>query len=228
MLEGIGFYCGLAMRWLRDALCDHEVAEAAERGVDPYTVMDEVADRVPPGSNGVVALISNVMDARHWVHASPSFVQLDLNDPVGTGRAAWIRAVEESAAYVSRAHRDLIGEITGREFTDVVFTGGASKGKLWPQVIADVLGIPVQIPEVTESSSLGTAIAAGTGVGVFGSLTDAAQLSRRHTTVLPSPPAVADYEAGYLAWQDIYRRHLAISEEGIVRPLWRAAGADLT
>ena len=54
MLEGIGFYCGMAMRWFRDAFCDAEVAAARERGVDPYVVMEEAAAQIPPGSGGVV------------------------------------------------------------------------------------------------------------------------------------------------------------------------------
>ncbi|MFI5083570.1 MAG: FGGY family carbohydrate kinase, partial [Streptosporangiales bacterium] len=55
MLEGIGFYCGMAMRWYWDAFCDAEVAVARSRGVDPYVVMEEHAARIPPGSNGVFA-----------------------------------------------------------------------------------------------------------------------------------------------------------------------------
>ena len=46
MLEGIGFYCGMSMRWFRDAFCDAEVAQSpGERGVDPYVVMEEAPRR---------------------------------------------------------------------------------------------------------------------------------------------------------------------------------------
>jgi autoinducer-2 kinase len=226
MLEGIGFYCGMSMRWLRDAFCDAEVAEARRRGVDPYVVMEEAAGAVPPGCNGVVAVLSNVMNARRWVHASPAFVGFDLADPAGTGRAACIRAVQEAGAYVARAHRDLITEITGRRFDEVVFTGGAAKGELWPQIMADVLGTPVQVPRVTESSALGAALAAGVGAGLFASLADVPGLRARAREVAPRPAAVAAYQETYPAWQEIYRRQLEISEDGVLRPLWRAAGAD--
>jgi autoinducer 2 (AI-2) kinase len=228
MLEGIGFYSGLALRWFRDGFCDAEIERAARRGVDPYTVMEETAAQIPPGSNGVVALMSHVMNARRWVHASPSFVQFDLNDPVGTGRAACIRAVEECAAYASRAHRDVISEVTGLTPGEVVFTGGASKGALWGQVIADVLAVPVHVPVVTESSALGAAVAAGVGVGLFGSLDDATRLRDRARIVQPIAAHTTAYDGFFAAWQEIYRRHLAISEDGVLRPLWRAAGADLT
>src|SRR6202042_2429598 len=83
MLEGIGFYCGMSMRWFRDAFCAAEVAEASRRGVDPYVVMEEAAAQVPAGSGGVFAILSNVMNARRWAHASPSFLQFDLGNPAG-------------------------------------------------------------------------------------------------------------------------------------------------
>jgi autoinducer-2 kinase len=223
MLEGIGFYSGMSMRWLRDAFCDGEIAEAARRGVDPYVVMEEAAQRIPPGSNGVVAVLSNVMNARAWVHASPAFLQFDLADPAGTGRAACIRAVEEAGAYVARAHRDLIAEITGSGFDTAVFTGGAAKGRLWPQIMADVLGTPVLVPAVTESSALGAALAAGVGVGMFASMSDVPDLRAGARTVEPA----ADYADAYERWQRIYRAQLALSEAGVLRPLWRAAGADV-
>jgi autoinducer-2 kinase len=106
--------------------------------------------------------MSNLMNARRWAHASPSFLQFDLGSPGASGRGACVRALEEAAAYVARGHRDIIASLTGLEFGEVVFTGGAGRGRLWPQIMADVLGVPVHIPPVTESSALGAAICAGT------------------------------------------------------------------
>jgi autoinducer-2 kinase len=226
MLEGIGFYCGMAMRWYRDAFCDSEVAEARGRGVDPYVVMEEAAARIPPGSGGVLAILSNLMNARRWVHASPSFLQLDLSDPAGSGRAACIRAIEEAAAYVVRGHLDIIGELTTSRVTELTFTGGAAKGRLWPQIIADVLGLPVNVPAVTESSALGAAMCAGQGAGIYASLSELeGELRQRAADFEPRPAAVATYHDRYAAWRQIYLRMLDLSEEGLLNPLWRAAGA---
>jgi autoinducer 2 (AI-2) kinase len=227
MLEGIGFYCGMAMRWYRDAFCDAEVAVARSRGVDPYVVMEENAARIPPGSNGVYAILSNLMNARRWVHASPSFVQFDLGNPAGSGRAACIRAVEEAAAYVVRGHLGIIGELTGARITELTFSGGAAKGTLWPQIIADVLGLPVSVPAVTESSALGAALCAGKGVGLYTSLTELeGELRKRVATFEPDPAAVTAYADSYARWLRIYPRMLDLSEDGLLNPLWRAAGAS--
>jgi len=225
MLEGIGFYSGLAMRWYRDAFCDSEVEQAQRRGTDPYMVMEEAAARVPPGSNGVIAVLSNFMNAGRWVHASPSFLQFDLADPAGSGRAACIRAIEEAAAYVARGHLAIITELTGAHPRGLTFSGGAAKGTLWPQIMADVLALPVSVPAVTESSALGAALCAGKGADVYASLDDLdGELRQRAATFEPDPRAVPIYHDTYDAWREIYARMLDLSEDGLLRPLWRAAG----
>ena len=226
MLEGIGFYCGMAMRWYRDAFCDGEAATARSRGLDPYVVMEEAAAGIPPGSGGVYAILSNLMNARRWTHASPSFVQFDLSSPAGSGRAACIRAIEEAAAYVVRGHLDIISELCSTRPAELTFSGGAAKGSLWPQIIADVLGMPVHVPAVTESSALGAALCAGAGAGIYASLADLeTTLRERVVTFEPGTEAVAAYNDSYASWQQIYRRMLALSDEGLLNPLWRAAGA---
>ncbi len=226
MLEGIGFYCGMAMRWYRDAFCDSEVAAARSRGIDPYVVMEEAAAQIPPGSNGVYAILSNLMNARRWTHASPSFLQFDLGNPAGSGRPACIRAIEEAAAYVVRGHLDIISGLLGSGAAELTLTGGAAKGSLWPQIIADVLGMPVHVPAVTESSALGAALCAGRGAGIYASLTDLEpELRKRVATFEPGAAAVAAYNESYTRWLRIYQRMLALSDEGLLTPLWRAAGA---
>jgi len=189
-------------------------------------VMEEAAAGVPPGAGGVIAILSNVMNARRWAHASPSFLQFDLANPAAGGRGACVRAIEEAAAYVARGHRDIITGLTGLQFGEVTFTGGAGRGRLWPQIMADVLGVPVHIPAVTESSALGAAICAGVGAGVYSDLLELRPgLRRRAATFEPDQAAAAAYDERYAAWREIYRRMLAITDDGLLNPLWRAAGA---
>jgi autoinducer 2 (AI-2) kinase len=58
MLEGIGFYSGLTMRWFRDAFCEYEIEQAKQSRQDPYVLMEQAALQVPPGSNGVLGIFS--------------------------------------------------------------------------------------------------------------------------------------------------------------------------
>jgi len=79
---------------------------------------------------------------------------------------------------------------------------------------------------VTESSALGAALCAGRGAGLYASLTELeGQLRTRAAVFEPGPAAVSAYERSYAAWRQIYPRMLALSEEDLLNPLWRAAGA---
>ncbi len=226
MMEGIGFYCGIVMRWFRDAFCELEAEEAARTGEDTYAVMERKAASVSPGCDGVFGIFSNVMQANRWVHASPGFVGFDVVNPAKDGRAVCFRAIEESAAYVARAHAQIIDEVGGVSVEEAVLTGGAAKGTLWPQIVAETLGIPIHIPAVKESSALGAAIYAGVGAGIYD---DAAATAKRlvqfERTYEPDPSNVAAYQQLYAQWQALYTASLELSEAGLARPLWRAAGA---
>jgi autoinducer 2 (AI-2) kinase len=225
MMEGIGFYCGLTMRWFRDAFCDLEKNEAAATGTDAYSLMEKVAMDVPPGSNGVLGIFSNLMVAKRWIHAAPAFLQLDIGDPGRAGKKECIRAIEEAAAYVSYGHLKVIEEVTRRRCHEVVFTGGASKGRLWPRVLADVLGLPVKVPAVKESTALGAAIFAGIGAGLYPDVATAArQAVSIEATVEPDPTVHGRYRELYADWLRVYEAELGLVEKGLLKPLWRAAG----
>ena len=92
--------------------------------------------------------------------------------------------------------------------------------------MADVLGVPVHIPAITESSALGAAICAGVGAGVYTDLLELRPaLRRRAATFEPDPAAAAAYDESYATWREVYQRMLDITDDGLLRPLWRAAGA---
>ena len=225
MMEGIGFYCGLTMRWFRDAFCDLERQEAAATGTDAYGLMERAAMDVPAGSNGVLGIFSNLMVASRWIHAAPALVQFDVGDPARSGKKECIRAIEEAAAYVSYGHLKVIEEVTGRAPAEVVFTGGASKGQLWPRVLADVFGLPVKVPSVKESTALGAAMFAGIGAGLYPDVATAArQAVSFERTIEPDAATHGQYEELYASWLRIYEAELGLVEKGLLKPLWRAAG----
>ncbi len=225
MMEGIGFLCGLVMRWFRDAFCELEVAEAQRAGVDVYELLEARAAERPPGSNGIFGIFSNVMQTDRWVHASPGFVGFDIENPGRAGRIECFRAIEESAAYVSRGHMEIVEAITQSPVQEAVVCGGAANGALWPQIIADTLGVPVKVPVVKEATALGAALYAGIGAGLFDDAAQTARaIGRYERTLEPRADAVAAYRRLYDQWTELYRRSLEMSEAGLVRPLWRAAG----
>jgi autoinducer 2 (AI-2) kinase len=226
MVEGIGFYHGFTMRWFRDGFCKQEKEEARRRGTDAYALMEELAAGVSPGSGGVQAVFSDVMNARLWRHAVPAFVGFDVTDPAGTGKAACIRAIEENAAYTSRGHIEILAEIAGGEFGGpVTFCGGSSRGSLWPRILADVLGAPIRIPAVKEATALGSAACAFAALGWFGSIGDAVNsVVRIEKEVLPIPENVEIYDERYRLWRKVYPYLRSIADDGVLPPLWKAPG----
>lgn len=224
MIEGIGFMHGLSTRWVRDALL-----RSIDRAVGPdagYEVLERLAADVPPGSNGLTYLSSNVMDARRWRHGPPSLVGLDILQPQRTGLGAIFRAVEEEAAYAARSHYEILSEVCGAVPEGIRFVGGPARGRLWPQILADVLGVPVETPPVREATSFGAALCALVGAGVFTDLPEAvAATSRVPGRFDPDPARHALYNEIYGSWRTLTAHMLAAAEQGMAPFLWRGAGA---
>lgn len=226
MLEGIGFYCGLSLRWFRDAFCQKEKEEAARLGLDAYELMEREASEVPPGSNGVVGIFSNLMNSKRWIHASPALLQFDITSPERSGKKESIRAIEEAAGYVSLGHHKIIESLTKSKPRRVTFAGGGSKGSLWPQILSDILGVGVDVPVVKESTALGAGICAGVGAGFFQNIQDGStSLAKIERSFSPRKKIHEQYLSLYEKWLKVYRRNLKIAEESLLTPMWRAAGA---
>jgi autoinducer 2 (AI-2) kinase len=134
------------------------------------------------------------------------------------------RSIEESAAYVARGHVQILDAITRRRTKEIVFCGGASKGVLWPQILADVLGVRVKIPVVRESTALGAAICAGFGVDLFSNLQAGKRLVKWDRVIEPDLAIHRKYLKLYDRWIEVYSRMVQLVEDNLVEPMWRAAG----
>ena len=222
--EGITFFSGLVMRWFRDAFCAFEVEEAQKRGMDVYTLLEEKAAQVPAGSYGILPIFSDEMRYGKWYHASPSLLNLGLDaDKYNT--ASIFRALQENAAIVSSINLEKIKHFSGVEFSSITFAGGASKGDLWPQIVADVTGYEVKIPEIKEATALGASIAAGVGAGLYESIEKAAKkLVKWEKSYRPNPQNKTLYDALKKEWQKAYSMQLKLVDEGICTSMWQAPG----
>ena len=165
--------------------------------------LEQLAAAVPPGARGLTARLAPA-DAWTWAHWQPPFPS---RPTTGTGEQA--RAIQEAAAYSTRLTAGLIGEMLGPgAWPTVILTGGAARSTLWPQILADVLGGPVSVPDHVESAALGAAILAGRGAGVLlpGAAADdppgAARVSLGPGRVAyPSPAGQQAYDLLYERWR---------------------------
>ncbi len=222
--EAISFFVGLIMRWFRDAFCQPEAAIAAERQIDTYTVLEEMARDVPPGAHGILPIFSDVMRYGQWYHAAPSLLNLNV-DPSRCGKAEIFRALEENAAIVAANNLERIFAFTGIETDMLIFAGGASKGPLWCQILADVTGKKVRIPVVKEATALGCAIAAGIGAGLFDNMVQAADsLVRWENDYMPKAENYPLYQEIRSNWTKAYAAQLSLVDAHVTQSMWKAPG----
>ncbi|GGE62294.1 autoinducer-2 kinase [Priestia taiwanensis] len=223
--ETIAFFPGLVMRWFRDTFCEEEKKKALALDMDPYELLEEQAKDVPPGSNGIIPIFSNTMNFISWRHAAPSFLNLSLDSTI-CGKKEIFRAIEENACFVTLGNLKLIEQLTGSFPQEVIFAGGASKGKLWCQILADVLGVRVKVPVVKEAAALGTALMAGVGVGVFKTIEDAVQtFVKWDTTYEPNMDVHKQYSSLYENWRTVYATQLTLADNGYTSHMWKAPGS---
>ena len=222
--EGITFFSGLVMRWFRDAFCDMEKLEAKKRGIDVYKVLEERAKEVPVGSYEIMPIFSDVMNYGKWYHASPSFINLCL-DPTLCNKASMFRALEENACMVSAINLQKIEQFTNIKVKEIVFAGGASKGELWSQILADVTGCKVKIPKVTEATALGAMMSAGVGVGIYDSLSSASKkLVQWEREYFPNKNNYNTYQTLQKKWKEVYKSQLSLVDRGLTQSMWKAPG----
>ncbi len=154
---------GAVLRWWRD----HFFGNRAE---NVYEEMDRLAAMVPAGSEGLMVLPHfGGGGAPHWDHTWRGAI-------VGLGlahtQAHVVRAILEGVAMQIRTNMDVI-EGLGFDIKTLRLVGGGARSALWTGIIGDVLGKPqLRIGQV-EVGTLGAAMLAGLGVGVFPTVSEA-------------------------------------------------------
>ena len=221
VIEG-GCTSGSTLRWFRDAFCQPETEEAKRTGKSAYSLMTEKAERCPIGSDGVVALLgATVKDARHNLQSlfktggfviTPVFPVLSKPQ----GKSLFIRAILESFAYAIRGNYELLASISGTQIQQLLASGGSSSDSRWVQMLANVMGIPVRVPRITEATALGSALCAGVGVGSFSDF-DAGVQALVHTglEIEPDSSAHKQYDLFYRRWVSLQEqvKHISLPAE---------------
>jgi glycerol kinase len=185
------FIAGAAIQWLRDGLgLFHDSGESA-------ALAASVADT--GGVHFVPAFVG--LGAPYWdAYARGTVVGITR----GTTRAHLARAALEAIAYQSRDVLETMRRESGVELRTLRVDGGAAANDFLCQFQADVLGVEVLRPSVTETTGLGAAYLAGVGAGLWRSdeLDGRWQLERRFTPAM----APAAREAGYAGWRRAVER----------------------
>ncbi|WP_028059483.1 glycerol kinase GlpK [Candidatus Solirubrobacter pratensis] len=154
VLEGSIAVTGALIQWLRDRL--QIIGTAPEVEELARTVDDNGGVYFVPAFSGLFA--------PHWRDDARG-VLIGLTAYAGRGHIA--RAALEATAWQSREVVDAANAVADVPFTDLRVDGGMTGNELLMQFQADVLGVPVIRPEITETTALGAAYAAGLAVGFW-------------------------------------------------------------
>jgi glycerol kinase len=155
-LEGSVFVTGAAIQWLRDGL--GLLDDAAQSEALAATVADSGGVVFVPALTG--------LGAPDWDPGARGAV---FGITRGTTRAHLVRATLEAIAYEVRDVFDVMVTGDARAATALRADGGASANALLMQMQADQLGVPVERPEIMETTALGAAFLAGLATGVWSS-----------------------------------------------------------
>lgn len=148
--------------WFLDTLCRTE-REAA--GTGNHSIHARITPEIEAALNRPSSLLFHpyLYGSPHGPAASGGFVGLrGWHD-----RGDMLRAVVEGIAFNHRVHVDALRREF--DFSTARLTGGISRNPVFAQVFADVLGMPVTVTDTDEAAAWGTALCAGSGVGIFAS-----------------------------------------------------------
>jgi xylulokinase len=196
---------GDSLRWF---------AQATGHGID--TVLEHAgrADR----SRSRVLFLPHLEGERAplWdPHSRGAFVGMSA----GTGFAELSVAVLEGVALSARLLFEAAASAAGRNYDFLFLSGGGARSDLWCQIRADILGVELRRNEFRDSGTLGAAVIAGVGVGLFPSLAEAARrMLRVGRTFAPNPALAANYDDLFSLYRETYKAlipvHHRLKEKG--------------
>ena len=192
LLQGGTTGGGGALKWLRETMCP-ELS---------FAEMSELAEQAPAGSGGVTFLPYMAGERSPIWNPKACGVFFGLN--FGVTRGQMIRACMEGVAYALR-HNLETAEAAGAKAGILRAMGGSANSRVWTQIKADVTGCGIEVPASDTATTLGAAILAGVGTGVYQSFEEAAERTVSvKKTYTPNAEMKAAYDSGYEIYRKLY------------------------
>jgi gluconokinase len=192
---------GIVLRWVRDQFCQPEVEQAKQIGVDPYDLMIDAAMKVSPGSEGLLCLpFLSGERAPYWnAEARGIFFGVGLHHQ----KAHLIRAVMEGIIFAVYSINLALQELAG-DAQEIRASGGFARSSFWRQMMSDIFGYEVLVPEVYEGSAFGAAVLAMSAIGAIDQLEDVKKFIRITHSHQPDRQLSAQYQDLFKIYERIY------------------------
>lgn len=202
---------GMVLRWFRDKFCFSEMDLASLLKADSYNLLDQEAEKVPPGCNGLVMLphLQGAMAPESNPKTKGVFYGFTLHH----GKPHFIRSIMEAIAFAVKRNIDILEDL-GIKVTEIRSLGGGSKSLLWSQIKADVTQRSVYTMQNEEAACLGAAMLAGVATGIYPNLKEAAEkMVRVKNRIEPQKDNKLVYQNAYSRYLDLYKSLLGMFEK---------------
>jgi xylulokinase len=195
--------CAASFRWYRDVLCNGERLEADRQGGDAYRILDRMAGKIAPGSDDLY--FHPYLQGENTPYYDANLCASFTGARAFHTKAHFTRALLEGVGYSMRdSYNQLLG--AGVNIKKAAVIGGGAKSPLWRQILSDMLGLEFFMT-LNSDSSLGAAMLAGVGVGMFGSYEESVRKCVKYDEsvhVLPNPESAAIYAKGFEIYKEIH------------------------
>ena len=202
LLQGGTVGGGGVMRWFEHEFAAWQRSIAKAEGCSSFDQLNMLAEKVAPGCDGLVFLpyMAGERSPIWNPDAKGVFYGLDFSKTLGH----MTRACMEGVAFSLR-HNLEIAQAAGAKVEVMRAVGGSANSLLWTQIKSDVTGIPIQVPYSDEATTLGAAILAGVGCGMYSSYEEAVSLTVRETRRHEPDPSVREaYDHAYSTYRQLY------------------------
>jgi len=204
LLQGGTVAGGASLRWLVGEVGETERAAAQASGRGTFELVSDLAGTIRAGAAGTVFL--PYLAGERSPIWDPQATGVFFGLTFATSRAHLYRATMEGVAYALR-HNIEVAEELGLTVGDMHAIGGAATSPVWTQIKADIAGRTIHVPASETATTLGAAILAGVGTGVYRDWTEAiartVQVRRTHR---PDVTTAEVYDRGFATYRELYVR----------------------
>lgn len=211
LYESNGIRRGMwTISWFVGLFGDALISQAGSRGIAPEEYLEQEAEHVPPGSEGLMTVLD-------WL--APSDQPFKRGLMVGFNghhtRAHIYRSILEATALTMKNHVDaMCAELDG-EVEKIIISGGGAKSDLFVQIFADVFGIPATRNWISDAAGLGSAICTAVALGVYDNYQSAIDnMVKPKDTKQPTPENTVLY---HRINEEVYKHITHFSDEILKR-----------